>query len=102
MPDIHISDEALDTLRRDMRDTAIAIGMISSGAYVTSHMFTTSQGKAVDAMNEMLDALVGSPGISHANRPRTPPDQPPTPPTPTGSDQSTPTNQPPIPRTPPR
>jgi len=58
VPSLHISDADLQRLRGQMAQAAIDIGMISSGAYVTSGIFTLSKGQSVDAMNAMLDALV--------------------------------------------
>lgn len=57
-PDLHLDDKQLQLVRDYMRKTATAIGEISSGAYVTGNLFTVSKGTAVDAMNDMLAALL--------------------------------------------
>lgn len=57
-PDLHLDDEQLQSVREDMMRAATAIGEISSGSYVTGNMFFWSKGAAVDAMNDMLAALL--------------------------------------------
>jgi len=57
-PDIYLAEAPLRSVRGHLLAAAVAIGQISSGAYVTGNLFVNSKGSSVTAMNEMLDQMV--------------------------------------------